>query len=628
MNGSTGIAVGMTTNIPPHNLGELIDALCGMIDNPSITLDELCHIIKGPDFPTGGVVVGSESIEKYLKTGRGIVKNRGIVEIEELENSREQVVITQVLYGINRAMLVTRIAELINNKILEASDLRDESDENTRIVIELKRGEPSRVLINQLYKMTQLESSFGVIMLALDNRRPKQMNIKEMLECYLEHRQRVIYRRTEFRLQKAEARAHILEGYRIALDNLDDFVRIIRQSSNREQAKVELMARFPLSDRQTDAILDLRLYQLTGMERGRIEDEYIELKKIIDEYRAILADDKLLFAIIKADLLEMRARYSSPRKTSIIPEEGKFRMEDVIVNEGCIITVTRNGFIRRTSIDTYRSQKRGGKGVIGVGQHEDDSVEHLISASTHDLIMFVMNNGRIYVEKVYDVPEGSRTAKGRSLINVLEMQKDERIAAMLCFSGFSSDRYVIMCTRNGVVKKTCLADYGNYRRGGIIGIDTDDGDIVIEARLSTGSDEVVIITHRGMSIRFSEEELRDQGRATRGVRGITLKEGDRVVAMTIVNDAETFLVAAENGQGKRSKFDSYRLQKRAGSGVIAIKMAKNVGVAGALTVNDGDEIMMLTKLGQAIRSPVSGIRVIGRTARGFDWLILPREILC
>ncbi|MDR2735255.1 MAG: DNA gyrase subunit A [Puniceicoccales bacterium] len=617
MNGSTGIAVGMTTNIPPHNLGELIDALCAMIDDPNLSVDELCHIIKGPDFPTGGVVVGSESVEKYLKTGRGIIKNRGIVEIEELEGGREQVIITQVPYNVNRAALVIRIADLINSKAIEeVSDLRDESDENTRIVIELKRGESSRVLINKLYKMTQLESSFGVIMLALDNRRPKQMNIKEMLECYLEHRQRVIYRRTEFRLQKAEARAHILEGYRIALDNLDDFVRIIRQSANRDQAKSELMAKFPLSTEQADAILELRLYQLTGMERDKIEQEYAELQKLIDEYRAILTDAGLLFSLIKSDLIEMKEKYSSPRKTSIIPEEGEFRIEDVIANEGCIITVTHNGFIKRTNIDAYKSQRRGGKGVIGVGQHEDDTVEHLVSAGTHDNVMFVMNNGRIYVEKVYDIPEGVRTAKGRSIINVLEMQKDEYMAAMLCFRMFSSEQYVVMCTRNGVVKKTCLSSYENYRRSGIIGIDVDDGDIVIDARLSNGSDELVLITHKGMSIRFSEKDLRDQGRATRGVRGISLKDGDRVVAMTVVRDEETFLVAAENGQGKRSKFDSYRLQKRAGSGVIAIRMAKNIGVAGALSVREDDEILMLTKFGQAVRSPVQDIRIIGRTTQG------------
>lgn len=617
MNGSTGIAVGMTTNIPPHNLGELIDALCKMIDDPLTTVEDLCSIIKGPDFPTGGSVIGLENIQKYLKTGRGVIRNRGVIDIETLDNGREQLVITTVPYGTNRAAIVTKIAELINEKIIdEASDLRDESDENTRIVIELKRNESPRVVINKLWKMTPMESSFGVILLALDKRRPKQMNIKEMLDCYLDHRRDVIFRRTHFRLVKAEARAHILEGYKIALDNLDEFVRIIRQSKNRDEAKQTLMANFPLSERQTDAILDLRLYQLTGMEQDKIDAEYAELIKRIEEYRHILNNEQLLLGVVKKELLELKAIYASPRMTSILPAEDEFCLEDVIANEGCIITMTENGFIKRTNNDAYRSQKRGGKGVIGTGQHDDDTVDHLISASTHDYVLFVMTNGRVYVEKVYEIPEGSRTSKGRSIVNVLEMQPDEKVAAMICFPEFTDTRYLVMCTKNGVVKKTNLSCYENYRRGGIIGIDVDEGDDIIEARLSDGSNELVLITHDGLSIRFNEQELRDQGRATRGVRGIALREGDYVVAMTIVDNNATFLVAAENGQGKRSSFESYRVQKRAGYGVIAIKMAKGVGVAAALTVQNNDEIMMLTEHGQAVRSPVSGIRVIGRTTQG------------
>lgn len=617
MNGSTGIAVGMTTNIPPHNLGELIDALCKMIDDPLTTVEDLCSIIKGPDFPTGGSVIGLENIQKYLKTGRGVIRNRGVIETETLDNGREQLVITTVPYGTNRAAIVTKIAELINEKIIdEASDLRDESDENTRIVIELKRNESPRVVINKLWKMTPMESSFGVILLALDKRRPKQMNIKEMLDCYLDHRRDVIFRRTHFRLTKAEARAHILEGYKIALNNLDEFVRIIRQSKNRDEAKQTLMVKFPLSERQTDAILDLRLYQLTGMEQDKIDAEYAELIKRIEEYRHILNNEQLLLGVVKKELLELKAVYASPRMTSILPAEDEFCLEDVIANEGCIITMTENGFIKRTNNDAYRSQKRGGKGVIGTGQHDDDSVDHLISASTHDYVLFVMTNGRVYVEKVYEIPEGSRTSKGRSIVNVLEVQPDEKVAAMICFPKFTDTRYLVMCTKNGVVKKTNLSCYANYRRGGIIGIDVDEGDDIIEARLSDGSNELVLITHDGLSIRFNEQELRDQGRATRGVRGIALRESDYVVAMTIVDNNATFLVAAENGQGKRSSFESYRVQKRAGYGVIAIKMAKGVGVAAALTVQNNDEIMMLTEHGQAVRSPVSGIRVIGRTTQG------------
>ncbi|MDR1435237.1 MAG: DNA gyrase subunit A [Puniceicoccales bacterium] len=617
MNGSTGIAVGMTTNIPPHNLGELIDALCRMIDDPRTTVDDLCGIIRGPDFPTGGSVIGLENIQKYLRTGRGIIRNRGVIEVESQKNGREQLVIRTVPYNTNRAAIVTKIAELINEKIIdEASDLRDESDENTRIVIELKRNESPRVVINKLFKLTPMESSFGVILLALDKRRPKQMNIKEMLECYLDHRREVIFRRIQFRLRKAEARAHILEGYKIALTNLDNFVKIIRQSPNRDAAKVELMAKYPLSDRQADAILELRLYQLTGMEQEKIDEEYGELIKTIGEYRHILNDEQLLLGVIRREFVAVKELYATPRLTQILPAEDEFRIEDVIAREGCIITTTENGFIKRTENSAYRSQRRGGKGVIGAGQRDDDRITNLLSASTHDHIMFVMTNGRIYIEKVYEIPEGSRTSKGRSLVNVIEMQGDEKMAAMICFPEFTGERYLIMCTKKGVTKKTNLNDYVNYRRGGIIGIDIDDGDYVIEARLSDGQNELVLITHRGISIRFSEQELRDQGRATRGVRGIALREGDYVVAMTIVDNDATFLVAAENGQGKRSSFDSYRLQKRAGLGVIAIKMAKNVGVAAALTVNDGDEIMMITERGQAVRSPVKGIRVIGRTTQG------------
>ncbi|MDR1413830.1 MAG: DNA gyrase subunit A [Puniceicoccales bacterium] len=625
MNGSTGIAVGMTTNIPPHNLAELIDAACKIIDEPGVAVEDLCDIVHGPDFPTAGIAVGIDSIRRYLTTGRGIVKVRGIATVEELPNGREQVLITEIPYAVNRAMLVTKIAELATEKVLdEISDLRDESDAKTRIVVELKRDAVASVVINKLFKHTQLESSFGVIMLALDRLRPKQMNIKEMLECYVEHRRDVVTRRTEFRLKKAEARAHILEGFIIALDNLDDFVRIIRKSANREEAKIELIAKYPISQIQADAILEMRLYQLTGLERGKIEDEFEELRKLMDLYREILSSNTSLLALVKKELLEMRDKYSSPRMTKIEHDIGEFRIEDVIVNECCLITVSNNGFIKRTPANLYRSQKRGGKGVIGVGQHDDDFTEHMFTANTHDNLMFVMGSGRVYVEKVYEIPEGSRISKGRALVNVLEMQKEERVAAMICFQEFSPDQFLVMCTSNGVIKKTCLADYKNVRRGGIIGINIDEGDALIETLKTTGSDELVIITKHGMSVRFSENDLRDQGRATRGVRGISLKDGDVVSAMTVVDNSQTFLLAAENGQGKRSKFEDYRLQRRGGSGVIAMKLQKGVFIAGALTVSDGDEIMMLTNNGQAVRSPVNGIRVIGRSTSGVRLITLDK----
>lgn len=623
MNGSTGIAVGMATNIPPHNLGELIDALCAMIENPQISLDELIEIIPGPDFPTGGIIAGKSGIIEYMKTGRGIVRTRGKLEIEEGE-SRDRIIITELPYNVNRANFVSKIAELVSDKVLEGiSDLRDESDENTRIVIELKRGVIARVVVNKLYRHTQLESSFGVILLALDQRRPKQMNIKELLECFMEHRREVVYRRTEFRLHKAEDRAHVLEGYLIALDNMDEVVRIIRSSRNREESKTRLMDTFPLSSRQTDAILDLRLYQLTGIERDKIEAEYNELQKIISELRNIIENESALLELIKNELLEMKDKYASDRRSEIIMAEGEFRMEDIIPNEGCIITVSHKGFVKRTSINEYRSQKRGGKGVIGTGSYTEDFTEHMFTASTHDFIMFVMNNGRIYVEKVYMIPEGTRTSKGRQIKNFIEVQEDEAIAAMICVKEFSPDLHLVMGTERGVVKKTNLYDYKNYRKGGIIGIQIDEEDRLIGAELTSGDDELFIVTKNGMSIRFHESDLRDQGRATRGVRGIKLKgENDAVTSIGVVDSEATLLVAGSDGIGKRSSFDDFRIQSRAGSGIIAIK---NEDVAGALAVKEDDEIMMLTLGGQAVRSPVKDVRVIGRSTQGVRLINLGKD---
>ncbi len=615
MNGSTGIAVGMTTNIPPHNLGELIDATCMLIDNPATPIEELMNVIKGPDFPTGGVIVGRSGIESYMKTGRGIVKVRGVANVEELKNGKEQIVITEIPYNVNRNSLVESIAQLVSEKVLtEVSDIRNESDENTRVVIELKRGEAPRVVLNKLFKHTQLESSFGVIMLALDKRRPKQMNIREMIECYIEHRREVVYRRTQFLLRKAEDRAHILEGYKIALNNLDDFIRIIRASKDRDTARVSLMAKYPLTERQANAILDLRLHQLTGMERDKIEKEYMELMRQIEEFRSILANEKKLLGVIKKELREMKEKYPSDRRTRLIAAEGEFRIEDVIANEGCIISVSHNGFIKRTGVSAYRSQRRGGKGVIGSGQYDEDFIEHIFTASTHDTIMFFMNNGRVYVNKVYEIPEGTRISKGRSIKNVLDLQPDEKVAAMICVKSLEDDKGLIMATKNGVVKKTMLPDYKNCRKGGIIGINLDEGDTLIGVVLVEKNANVILVTQQGMSIRFDEADLRAQGRATRGVRGVTLKkENDSVKAIVVVDEGSTLLIAGEQGQGKRTEYSEYRLQNRGGSGVIAIKTH---GVAGALSVKEDDEIMMFTQGGQAVRSPVKDVRVIGRTTQG------------
>ena len=628
MNGSTGIAVGMTTNIPPHNLDEIIEATCAIIDKPAISLDDLCQIVRGPDFPTGGTISGREGILSYLKTGKGIVRTRGKAHTEELKGGMEQIVITEIPYNVNRNTLVTRIAELVGEKEIDGiRDLRDESDENTRIVIELKRGEQAKVVINQLFQKTALESSFGVTLLALDQKRPKQMNIKELIECYIEHRRDVVIRRTKYRLRQAEDRAHILEGYIIALDNLDDFVKIIRASQNREEAKQRLMAKYPLSERQTDAILELRLYQLTGLERDKIEAEYRELMILIEELRGILESNEKLMALIKKELLEMKEKYTSPRRTVIEAAAGEFRMEDVVPNEGCVITVSHLGFIKRTPVAEYRSQRRGGKGVIGAETYDEDFVEHLFTASTHDYILFFTNTGQCHAKKVYDVPEGTRASKGKSVTSFLRLGDGEKIAAMLTVKDFTEDQFLVMATKSGVIKKSSLADYVNAtREGGLIGINLADGDKVIGTVLTTGDNELILVSHQGLAVRFRErdpetgEELfRATGRATGGVTGMRFKlESDFLQAIEVVDHNAKFLVASEAGQGVRTRFEDYRLINRGGSGVWAIDLPEDgsIKLAGALSVRDTDEVMLLTAKGQSIRCPVKDIRETNRGAKG------------
>ncbi|MFT3830829.1 MAG: DNA gyrase subunit A [Opitutaceae bacterium] len=658
MNGSTGIAVGMATNIPPHNLDEIITAACALIDRPGITVEELIEHIPGPDFPTGGLIVGREGIRSYMTTGRGIVRMRGRAHTEELKNGKEQIVVTEIPYNVNRETLVKHIAELVGEKKLpEISDLRNESDKDTRIVIELKRGEEAQVVINKLFQLTALESSFGVTLLALDHRRPKQMNIKELLECYVAHRREVITRRTQFRLRKAKERAEILEGYKIALDNLDDFVRIIRASSNKEEAKHRLMDKYPLNERQTDAILELRLYQLTGLERDKIEAEYMELLKAIEYYESILASEHLLLELIKTELLELKAKYSQPRRSEIIAAEGEFRMEDVIVNEGCVITVSHLGFIKRTRVADYRVQKRGGKGVIGTETYEEDFVEHLFTASTHDYILFVTSTGKSYAKKVYDIPEGARTAKGKSVTSFLKLVEGEKIAAMVCFSAFTDDRFLVLATQGGIVKKTMLSEYEGAtreREGGLAAINLRENDQVVGGVLTTGTNEIILVSHQGLAVRFQEgpldaagaedEEsaaadasataapvegesevgevkvgLRATGRATGGVTGMRFKKkGDYVQAIEVCDPQARLLVAREDGIGKRTPFEDYRLTRRGGSGVIAIDLPEDgkTNVAGALSVHDTDEIMLLTAKNQSVRCPVNGIRETGRGAKG------------
>jgi len=639
MNGSTGIAVGMATNIPPHNLRELIDAICSLIDDPSISIDEIMTILPGPDFPTGGSIAGRSGIKSYMNTGRGIVRMRGSMHVEDLPSGKQQIIITQIPYNVNRATLVTRIADLVREKILDGvSDLRDESTEVTRIVVELKMGEIERVTMNKLYKLTALESSFGVILLALDKLKPRQLNIKEALELYVEHRRAVILRRTKFRLRKAQDRAHILEGYKIALDNLDDFVRIIRASNNRNDAKINLSSKYNLSERQTNAILDLRLYQLTGMERGKIDAEYTELMTLISELIDIIENERKLLDLIKNELLEVKETYGDERKTLITEAEGDVSMEDLIPNDGCVVTITKSGFIKRTTVDEFKIQNRGGKGVIGSGQKDEDPVALLKTCNAHDTLMFFMQNGRVYVQKAYEIPEGSRTSKGRNTINFLEMQKGEKVSAIIAVDDFESEKSLVLCTKKGVVKKTKISAYKNHRKGGIIGINVDEGDEVLEALQIEQDDHLMVLTAKGKGLRFDSQQLRDQGRVTRGVRGIKLKDNDAVVNLLKVEDEKLLLIAGKNGLGIRTKFSSFlprggesseneevSPRKRGGQGVIAMNTE---AVCGSISVDPESEILMITKAGQTVRCAVQNIRETSRGSKGVKLVNLsPKDFL-
>ena len=639
MNGSTGIAVGMATNIPPHNLRELIDAICSLIDDPSISIDEIMTILPGPDFPTGGSIAGRSGIKSYMNTGRGIVRMRGSMHVEDLPSGKQQIIITQIPYNVNRATLVTRIADLVREKILDGvSDLRDESTEVTRIVVELKMGEIERVTMNKLYKLTALESSFGVILLALDKLKPRQLNIKEALELYVEHRRTVILRRTKFRLRKAQDRAHILEGYKIALDNLDDFVRIIRASNNRNDAKINLSSKYNLSERQTNAILDLRLYQLTGMERGKIDAEYAELMTLIAELTDIIENERILLDLIKNELLVVKETYGDERKTLITEAEGDVSMEDLIPNDGCVVTITKSGFIKRTTVDEFKIQNRGGKGVIGSGQKDEDPVALLKTCNAHDTLMFFMQNGRVYVQKAYEIPEGSRTSKGRNTINFLEMQKGEKVSAIIAVDDFESEKSLVLCTKKGVVKKTKISAYKNHRKGGIIGINVDEGDEVLEALQIEQDDQLMILTAKGKGLRFDSQQLRDQGRVTRGVRGIKLKGDDAVVNLLKVEDEKLLLIAGKNGLGIRTKFSSFlprggesteneevSPRKRGGQGVIAMNTE---AVCGSISVDPESEILMITKAGQTVRCAVQNIRETSRGSKGVKLVNLsPKDFL-
>jgi len=659
VNGGMGIAVGMATNMAPHNLGEVIDGICAQIDNPSITIPELTKFIKGPDFPTGGFICGIEGIHNYFKTGRGSIKLRGRIGVEEIKGNREQLVITEIPYNVNRAGLEEQIAGLVQEKIItEISAMRNESDENCRLVIELKRDASPRVVINNLFKHTQLETSFSVNALAIDHGKPKTLNLKEIIQCYIEHRREVVLRRTRFELRKAEERAELLEGYICALNNLDEFIRIIRSSKTRDEARIKLLAfewtraqverwsilirsderlnasgRYALTERQVDAILELRLYQLTGLEIDKVKAEYAELIERIKDLLDILAKESRVLSIIKKELRELKEKHASPRMSEIIPDEGEMAIEDLIANEGVIVTLTHNGLIKRTNVSSYRAQKRGGKGVIGMSTREADKaedsdfIEHLFTCSTHDYLMFFTNLGRVYVERVHEIPDMGRAAKGRSIANLLELRAEEKIQTLVRVTSkygankedltWKQANELFFVTRLGTVKRTELSDFQNVRKGGIIAINLEKGDDLIEVRLTNGNNEIVLITKQGMSIRFQEDQVRSMGRNAGGVKGIELDKGDAVVALALVDPESTLLVAGGNGIGKRTDFEEYRQQSRGGKGIITMKTGDKTGnVVGALTVRDSDELMLITSGGQMVRIPVKGIREAGRNTMG------------
>jgi len=623
INGSSGIAVGMATNIPPHNLTEVIDATTTFIDNPEITIQDIGKIIKGPDFPTAGIIHGKAGIRQYFETGRGSIVIRAKAEIEEFKGNREAIIIRELPYQVNKAQLIETIAGLVRDKKIEGiSDLRDESDrDGMRVVIEIKRDGNSQIVLNQLFKHTQMEASFGVIMLALVNNKPKVLNIKEMLHYFVEHRKEIITRRTKFELAKAEARAHILEGLKIALDHLDAVIKTIKESKDVDTARTRLMEKFKLSKLQAQAILDMKLQQLTGLERDKIEAEYLELIKLIERLRGILADTKKVLAIVKEELLEIKEKYGDERRTKILAQAAEeFEIEDLIHEEDVVVTLSHAGYVKRLPVTTYRSQRRGGKGITGMTTREDDFVECMFVTNTHAYMMLFTNKGRVYWVRVFEIPEGGRTSKGKAIVNILQISSsDEKVTAAIPVKTFVEEKptHLLMCTKLGTIKKTLLSEFANPRKGGIIAIGLDDGDVLMEVKHTAGNSEVVIATKKGTAIRFKEEDIRPIGRAGKGVRGIRLEKGDEVIGMEAVGPEDIFLSASVNGYGKRTEVGKYRLQSRGGKGVINMKTTdRNGDVIGIKKANDGDEIMLMTEQGITIRLPVKDVSIIGRNVQG------------
>jgi DNA gyrase subunit A len=622
-NGSSGIAVGMATNIPPHNLLELIQATQLVLDNRNCTIDEIMQVMPGPDFPTGGVICGYRGIKEAYHTGRGKVILRAQVRVEDLPNNRHQLVVDEVPYNVNKARLIEKIAELINDKTLNGlSDIRDESDKDgLRIVIELKRGEIPDVTINQLYKHTDLQVTFGCNMLALDHGLPRTMNIKHFISAWIDHRIDVIRRRTRFELNKAEARAHILEGYLKALAHLDEVVRIIRASTNRDSARVELMSRFGLSDKQANAVLDLRLYQLTGLEAEKIDAEHKDLLQKIAHYKAVLASESMVRDIIREELEDLKKGQKSERKTKIVAAEGEFAMEDLIADEQVVIAISNDDYIKRMPIDTFREQRRGGTGVTGMEmKKETDILKNIYVASTHDYLLIFTSLGRCYWTKVWQIPEGARRTKGRPIINLLEdLSENEKVAAILKVRKFDEPgASILLATKKGVVKKTDLIEFSNPRRKGVYALNIDEGDELIAARMTHPSQQIMLFTSNGMAVRFDESQVRSVGRVARGVRGVTLKdENDKVISCEVVTPEETILVVCENGFGKRSKVDDFRQTNRGGVGVRSIIVSeRNGNVVAALSVTDSDSVLLMSGEGQAVRIPMTDVRVMGRSTQG------------
>ncbi|HJG97488.1 MAG TPA: DNA gyrase subunit A [Romboutsia timonensis] len=629
VNGSNGIAVGMATSIPPHNLGEVIDATVHLIDNEECSVDDLMQFIKGPDFPTSAIIMGKESISEAYRTGRGKVKVRARAVIEELPKGKQQIVVTEIPYQVNKAKLVERIAELVKDKKIEGiSDLRDESNRNgMRIVIELKRDVNANIVLNNLYKHSQMEDTFSVIMLALVNGQPKVLNLKQILYHYVQHQKDVVTRRTKFELNKAEARAHILEGLRIALDNIDAVISLIRGSKTTQEAKTGLMNKFGLTDIQAQAILDMRLQRLTGLERDKIEAEYEELIKKINRLKEILANERLLLNVIKEEMLIIKENYADERRTEIRHAEGEIDMRDLIEDEEIAITLTHFGYIKRLPADTYKSQRRGGRGISALTTREEDFVKHLVSTTTHSRLLFFTNKGRVFRLNAYEIPEGKRQAKGTAIVNLLQLGPNEKIATLLAIDEKDENKYLLLATKNGIVKKTNREEFKNINKAGLIAIGLREDDELIGVKVTDGNKDILLVTKEGMSIRFDENDIRPMGRTAMGVKGITLSNEDKVVSMSLCEEGTDVLVVSENGFGKRTDINEYRTQIRAGKGIKTYNIAEKTGkLVGAEMVNEDDEMMIINSDGVLIRLRVNEISLFGRVTSGVKLMKTDDEV--